>query len=183
MSDEVNYGPLSGLIGTWKGEKGIDIAPEPDGVENNPYYETITFTAIGDVENAETQVLSALHYRQIVQRKSNNKVFHDETGYWMWDETSHLIMHSLTIPRGVGLLAGGTSKKTDNGVVLEVSASEDDEDWQIVQSPFMLQNARTVEFRQSINVTDDRLSYKETTILEIYGKRFEHTDENEMVRQ
>jgi hypothetical protein len=92
-------------------------------------------------------------------------------------------MHSLTIPRGVGLLAGGTSKKTDNGVVLEVSASEDDEDWQIVQSPFMLQNARTVEFRQSINVTDDRLSYKETTILEIYGKHFEHTDENEMVRQ
>jgi hypothetical protein len=54
MNDnELDYGPLTGLIGTWTGDKGTDIAPEPDGTENNPYYETITYTAIGDVEDAE----------------------------------------------------------------------------------------------------------------------------------
>ena len=82
---DIDYGPLKELIGVWKGDKGLDVAPEPDGIENNPYFETITYTAIGDVTNVESQVLSAVHYRQIVQRKSNKKVFHDETGYWMWD--------------------------------------------------------------------------------------------------
>ena len=82
MNDDksIEYGPLNDLIGVWKGDKGLDVAPEPDGAEENPYFETITFTAIGDVTNAESQVLVALHYHQIVRRKSNNKVFHNETG-------------------------------------------------------------------------------------------------------
>ena len=39
MIDEeyIDYGPLALLIGTWEGDKGVDIAPEPDGTENNPY--------------------------------------------------------------------------------------------------------------------------------------------------
>ena len=40
---EVDYGPLAGLIGTWKGDKGLDVSPEPDGKEENPFYETIVF--------------------------------------------------------------------------------------------------------------------------------------------
>ncbi len=112
--DDINYGPLNKLIGVWKGDKGIDIAPEPDGTENNPYYETITFEAIGDVTNAESQVLAALHYRQIVRHKSDNEVFHDETGYWMWDENSATIMHSLTIPRAVSVIAGGSHNGDQN---------------------------------------------------------------------
>jgi len=30
---DIDYGPLAGLIGTWTGSKGLDIAPEPDGTE------------------------------------------------------------------------------------------------------------------------------------------------------
>jgi len=73
MSDikELDYGPLAELIGVWKGDKGLDVAPEPDGEENNPYSEIITFSAIGDVTNAETQTLVVVHYRQIVSRKSD----------------------------------------------------------------------------------------------------------------
>ncbi|HIG40892.1 MAG: heme-binding beta-barrel domain-containing protein [bacterium] len=183
MSDEVNYGPLTALIGTWKGHMGTDISPEPDGIENNPYYETIIFTSIGDVENAETQELTALHYRQVVSRKSDDKVFHDETGYWMWDETNDVVMHSLTIPRGVCLLAGGKAEDTSDGILLEVSAGQDDPDWRIIQSPFMRENASTIEFRHTLTVRGDRLSYKETIVLDIYGRRFEHTDENELTRQ
>lgn len=29
----VEYGPLKELVGVWKGNKGIDIAPESDGTE------------------------------------------------------------------------------------------------------------------------------------------------------
>ena len=47
--DGIDYGPLAALIGTWKGDKGVDRAPESDGEERNPFYETITFEAAGDV--------------------------------------------------------------------------------------------------------------------------------------
>ncbi len=184
--DNIDSSPLDEIIGVCKGDKGIDVAPEPDGAENNPYYETITFTAIGDVTNAESQVLAAIHYRQIVQRKSNDKVFHDETGYWMWDENTKTIMHSLTIPRAVSVLAGGShngEQEDDGSIVLEVSASLNDKDWQIIQSPFMRDNAKTTEFRHKITVGNGKLSYSETTIVDIYGKVFEHTDNNELTRQ
>ena len=75
MSDPIDYGPLVSLIGTWEGDKGMDISPEPEGIEESPYYETISFTAIDDVENAESQVLAILRYQQIVRRKSNDEVF------------------------------------------------------------------------------------------------------------
>ena len=185
-NDDIDYGPLSGLIGIWKGDKGIDIAPDPDGTENNPYYETITFDAIGDVTNAESQVLAAVHYRQVVRRKSDNEVFHDETGYWMWDKQAGVVMHSLNIPRAVSLLAGGThngQKEADGSTVLEVSADLNNKDWQIIQSPFMRDNARTTEFRHRISIDNNKLSYSETTMVDIYGKVFEHTDDNELLRQ
>ncbi|MCP4410546.1 MAG: FABP family protein [Gammaproteobacteria bacterium] len=188
MSDnkDIDYGPLTKLIGVWSGNKGLDVAPEPDGAENNPYYETIVFSGIGDVTNAESQRLAAVHYRQIVQRKSNDKVFHDETGYWMWDAAAEIIMHSLTIPRAVCVLAGGRhngERTADGNILLEVSARINDEDWQIIQSPFMRDNAQTTEFHHRITIEDGKLSYSETTIVDIYGEVFEHTDENELIRQ
>ena len=71
--DGVDYGPLAGLVGTWKGDKGMDISPEPDGTEENPYYETIEFDAAGDVTNAESQTLAIVRYHQVVKRKSNDE--------------------------------------------------------------------------------------------------------------
>lgn len=181
-----DYGPLEGLIGVWTGDDGVDVAPEPDGTETNPYFETITFSAVGEVTNAESQTLATLHYRQIVQRKSDGEVFHDETGYWMWDAPNQTVMHSLTIPRAVCVLAGGVysgETDADGRVVLEVAAMLDDKDWSIVQSPFMRDNARTTEFRHRIAVGNGTLTYAETTIVDIYGKMFEHTDGNSLVRQ
>ncbi len=183
--DDIDYGPLADLVGIWNGDKGLDIAPEPEGIENNPYYESITFSAIGDVTNAEEQTLAVVHYRQIVQRKSNDKVFHDETGYWMWDAKAKIIMHSLTIPRGVSVLAGGNhngEKTANDDYLLEVSAGIN-KHWQIIQSPFMQDNARTKEFHRQITVGNGKLSYSQKTIVDIYGKIFEHTDTNELIRQ
>ncbi len=186
MNQDIDYGPLTPLIGSWQGDKGTDIAPDPEGSETNPFYETIVFEPIGDVTNAESQILVALHYRQIVRRKSNDQVFHDQTGYWMWDAGNGTLMQSLTIPRAVCVLAGGRhggSIDADGNVTLEVAAAIDNAQWGIVQSPFMQDNARTMAFNHRIIVGDGRLSYAETTLVDIYGKPFEHTDENELVRQ
>ncbi len=188
MSDlnDIDYGPLQSLIGIWRGDKGMDIAPEPDGTEENPYYETIVFEAAGDVTNAESQLITALRYTQEVRRKSNDKVFHDQTGYWMWDKQNSIIMQSLTIPRGVAVLAGGkfvaAADKPDE-ITLSVSAKLDDQDWGIIQSPFMRDHASTLEFSHNLTVVGDNFSYSERTLVDIYGTHFEHTDGNDLVRE
>ena len=183
---EINYGPLAALVGVWKGDKGMDIAPESDGTEENPYYETFTITEGGDLTNAEEQVISVLHYRRIVTRKADDGVFHDETGYWMWDAKTNVIMHSLNIPRAVSLLAGSTltEENYSNGkLAIEVNAGIDNEDWGIVQSPYMKTKALTKNYKQVLTVENGKMTYAETTMLDIYGKEFEHTDKNELILQ
>lgn len=186
MSDknDIDFGPLKDLIGVWKGDEGVDVAPEPDGAETNPYFETITYSPVGGVTNAESQNLAAVHYRQVVQRKSDGEVFHHETGYWMWDPEAGTVMHSLVIPRAVCVLAGGSysgEKDPEGRTIIEVAAKIDDDRWKIIQSPFMRENASTTEFRQKVVVGNGKLSYSETTMVDIYGKMFEHTDRNELI--
>jgi len=182
---EFDYGPLTGLIGTWKGNKGLDIAPDPDGTEENPYYETIVFEAAGDVDNAEEQNLTIVRYHQVVSRKSNGEVFHDQTGYWTWDAATGVVVQSLTIPRNMCVLAGGSSSvdSESEAVTLKVAARKGDPDWGIIESPFMRDNASTLAYEHTLTVDGDRMSYSEVTHLKIYGREFEHTDENQLVRR
>lgn len=186
MSEKLitNYGPLTGLIGVWLGNKGTDIAPDPDGIEENPYYETITFTEAGDLSNAESQQVSAVHYMQKVQRIGDDKIIHQETGYWMWEQATDTVMHSLTIPRGMCVLAGGTFTKNANAELsFAVQASIDQQDWQLIQSPFMRDNAKMTSYSQQLILAGDKLSYTQTMVLDIYGKIFDHTDKNTLLRQ
>lgn len=180
---DVNYGPLTSLIGHWKGDSGMDVSPEPDGDDHNPYYETILFEPAGDVDNAETQELMILRYHLVAARKKNDKVFHDECGYLTWCPESGAITQSFVIPRGVGVVAGGSAEVTNNGVALEVSAALDDDDYGIAQGPFMRDNASTQSFTRRLEVKGDELHYKQTTVVDIYGRVFDHTDENTLTRQ
>ena len=180
----VDYGPLTVLIGTWVGDKGMDISPEPDGTEENPYYETIVYEEAGDLSNAEEQTISIVRYLQIVKRKSNDEVFHDQTGYWMWDAQNKIIMQSLVIPRAVSLLAGGESSVSEasSEVTFKVKSDHEKKDWGIVQSPFMLEKALTKSYEVTLKVSGDEMTYSELTKLEIYGRAFDHTDDNVLTR-
>ncbi len=184
--DGIDYGPLASLIGVWKGDKGVDRAPEPDGEERNPYYETITFEAGGDVTNAEQQTLSVVRYHQVVSRKSNDEVFHDQVGYWLWDPADNTIVETFTIPRGVAVVAGGKCappSSADEEVVFAVSAEAGSPEFGIVQAPFMFQQAKTTAFRHTLKVSGDQMSYSESTILDIYDKTdYDHKDLNTLVR-
>lgn len=102
----------------------------------------------------------------------------------MWEAKTQIIMHSLTIPRALALLAGGrnSSSDQDNKVVLAVSTKVDDPDWASVQSPFMQDKAKTIAFKHKVVIEKNKLSYAETTTLDIYGRTFEPTDTNELTR-
>ncbi len=183
--DGVDYGPLAVLVGTWTGDKGVDKAPEPDGEERSLFYETIIFEAIGYVDNAEKQTLTMLRYHQVVSRKSNDEIFHNETGYWMWDKADGTIMQSFSIPRGVAVLAGGNCPAPEDinaEITLSVKAVTGDLTFGVLQSPFMEANAKTTGFTHDVTVHGDNMRYTETTFLDIYGKNYNHTDISRLQR-
>ena len=85
---------------------------------------------------------------------------------------------SFVIPRGVAVLAGGEINLNNNELKLSVSVKENDTNWGIVQSPFMLKKAKTLSFTREFLISDNKLKYSQETVLDIYGKIFTHTDEN-----
>lgn len=176
---EILKNPLAKLVGTWKGEMGVDIAPKPDTDENNPYYEVLIIEPVDiEIENAEEQELAAVRYNQVVREKANDKVSHSETGYWIWDEKEKTIMNSFSIPRGVSVLAGGKVQLINKELQLSVSVEENDPKWGIIQSPFMLKKAKTLSFTRTFILSGNKLTYSQEMVLDIYGKIFSHTDKN-----
>ncbi|MBV1909478.1 MAG: FABP family protein [Kangiellaceae bacterium] len=179
--DNVDYGPLFQLLGKWVGERGLDIAPDAQAQpDKTAYSDELIFSAAGPAENAEEQQLVAVKYHHIVRKKENGKIFHDQIGHWIYESATGLIMHSLTIPRGVCILAGGTIKKNQEGTHFEVKASVDSDDFGILQSPFMKDKAKTKSFAMTLSINADELSYQQTMSLDIYGKQFEHVDKSKL---
>ena len=175
---DIDYGPLAPLIGNWRSDRGMDVSPEPEGTEENPYYETIVFEAAGEVTNAEAQTLAIVRYHQVVSRKSDDEVFHDQIGYWTSDPATRGIAQSITIPRGVAILARGSFEGSPSGpeLVLQVSAKRGDPDWRIIESPFMRDKASRLAFEHRLEIGAKSMTCRETTSLSIYGRRFDHTD-------
>jgi hypothetical protein len=174
--DGLDYGPLVGLIGTWKSAPngGVDTAPGQagstvgkGGIAVSPYYETITYTPAGGAVNASDQQLAALYYRQQVFAKKDNKQFHDQTGYLIYDKKYQKVYDTFCIPRGVCVVAEGapgatmTLKTQSNGVA---------------QTQFMLKTDRTQAFSITFKLSGNTLKYEQTTDLYVYGKPFSHTD-------
>lgn len=93
-------------------------------------------------------------------------------------------MHSFSIPRGVCVLAGGVfdNDYKDLPITLKVSSNIENKGFSIVQSDFMLRKAKTISFEQELVIDINTLTYKQNTVLDIYGKKFNHTDENILKR-
>jgi len=76
-----------------------------------------------------------VHYVQKVQRISNDKQIHHETGYWIWEQSTQKLTHCLVIPRGMSVLAAGAF--TDNSAItFDVKACIDKQNWQLIQPTF-----------------------------------------------
>ncbi|RBW42597.1 hypothetical protein DS885_14990 [Psychromonas sp. B3M02] len=181
--DPIDYGPLAGLIGTWKGNKGKDKSPEADGsTELNDYFETLVFIEAGETSNAEEQTLSAVQYTQLVQRSSTGKIIHREVGYWLWEQGTENVINSLTIPRGLSVLAGGKAI-TKRSTVFEVEARLNCPNWPITESAFLQTKASTKSLQKKMTLSGDKLQYSQHMILDIYGNEFNHNDHHRLMRE
>jgi len=181
--DEIDYGPLVQLIGKWIGNKGLDNAPDADAnPDKTAFSDEIVFTASGQAENAEEQNLVSVRYHHVVRKLENGRIFHDQIGHWIYEKSTNIIMHSVSIPRGVCLIAGGEYQEKNGESIFNVQANADSQTYGIVQSPFMLEKAKTKGFKMNLSVKGDELNYREVTSLHIYGKDFEHVDESTLFR-
>jgi len=177
--DGVDYGPLAQLLGKWAGNKGLDNAPDANAnPDKTDFADEINFTIAGPAENAEEQELVAIKYHHVVRKLENGLIFHDQIGHWIYEHSTNTIMHSLSIPRAVCLLAGGKYEESNGKGIFNVEAKQGSQTYGVVQSPFMLKKAKTTAFRMELSVKDNELEYHEITSLEIYGKTFEHSDKS-----
>tara|TARA_R110002072_G_scaffold303068_1_gene492533 strand:- start:17546 stop:18019 length:474 start_codon:yes stop_codon:yes gene_type:complete len=149
---------------------------------NTPTMMKSPSTPSGPAENAEEQNLVTVRYHQLVRKRNNGKIFHDQIGHWIYEPATGMIVHSLSIPRAVCVLAGGKLQENGDETVFDVEATAGSDSFGIVQSPFMLEKAKTTAFKMSLKVKGDSLNYAETTFLEIYGRPFEHTDKSSLER-
>jgi len=133
----------------------------------SPYYETIKYTPAGGAVNASEQNLAAVYYRQQVFAKSNNKQFHDQTGYLIYDKKAQKVYDSFCIPRGVCVVAEGAP-----GTTMKLRTKSKG----VAETQFMLKTDRTQAFNITFTLSGNTLKYKQTTDLQVYGKHFSHTD-------
>lgn len=176
-------GPLKNLIGTWEGDKGDDIAPSDDRqTEQSLFRERLVFEDVGLVDNHE-QLLYGVRYQRNAWRLSNGNLFHQENGFWMWDSHSKQVFTSFTIPRGVTVLAGGSTTHDSNS--FSVKADAGSETYGICSNPFLIEEFKTVKFEMNMTFKDaNTLSYDQTTFLKMKGREdlFLHTDKNTLSR-
>ena len=110
-----------------------------------------------------------MRYHQEVRRKSTGLVYHDQVGYWLYSAETGEVIQTLTIPRGVTLMAGGKATVGGGKTVWEVHAKAGNPDWNIIETNFMHKKARTLAYAHRLEVKGDRMKYSETTLLDIYG--------------
>ena len=181
--NNIDYGPLAQLIGKWIGNKGIDNAPDANAEPDiTAFTDEMTFTVSGPAENAEEQQLVSVKYHHVVRKLENGQIFHDQIGHWIYEKSTNTVMHSLSIPRAVCLLAGGEYKEDNGTSIFNVEAIAGSDSYGIVQSPFMLEKAKTKAFKMNLSVKGNELNYHEVTSLHIYGKDFEHSDKSTLLR-
>jgi hypothetical protein len=178
MTNYEAWGPLSGLVGEWEGDQGLDIAFHNVKGElgETPYRERVTLEPFGPVNNG-AQCLYGLDYRMAAWRANEESAFHTEVGYWLWDASSNHVMRCFMVPRGTALLAGGTADASDQSFTLEANVGS--EVCGILSNQYLASKARTTKYVCVVTVKGDTFSYDScTTYLHAIGGEIAHTDRN-----
>ena len=177
-----NLGPLRRLAGKWEGRKGVDINPKADGPEQRDYIEQIEFQPIDPQANGP-QLFYGLRYHVHITTEEEDITFHDQTGYWLWEPATGLVLQTLAIPRGQVALSEGHAAPDDDHIV--VSSKRGETQAGICSTSFLEHAFRTDSFRLEIIFhPDGSWSYVSDTTLMVRGQAepFLHRDRNTLTR-
>lgn len=178
------FGPLAGLIGTWRGEEGVNVFYDyaQSKIHEEPYHEEIQFKPVGEVTNGE-QHLFVLDYITSARRMGQEDVFHTELGYWSWDPARGEVARCFMVPRMSAILAGGTCAPDATSFTMRADIGS--EGWGVLSNPHLLENARCTRYELNVTIEPDTFTYEENTVMEMRalgGKSMDHTDRNRLKR-
>jgi len=177
-----NLGPLRGLAGTWESRAGVDINPKPDGPQRREYSERIVLEPI-DAQSNGPQLLYGLRYHTRILAPGEDATFHDQTGYWLWEPATGLVMQTLSIPRGQVAIAAGHARVDATELVL--TAQRGQTEYGICSTSFLEYAFRTDSYRIEVVFNPDgSWSYVLDTVLQVRGREepFLHRDRNTLVK-
>lgn len=177
-----NLGPLAALAGIWEGQRGLDVKPKAEGPKKQAYTERIELQPI-DPQTNGPQLLYGLRYHTHVTKPEQVKTYHEQVGYWLWEPATGTILHTLTIPRGMVVMAQGQAAADAKS--FELVATHLAPHFGIRSTPFLDHAFKTVEFRIQVTLHEDGTwGYEEDTVLQIQGRDalFHHTDRNLLKR-
>ena len=177
-----NLGPLRRLAGTWESSAGIDINPKADGPQRREYRERIVLEPI-DAQSNGPQLFYGLRYYTHINSSDEDATFHDQTGYWLWEPATGLVMQTLSIPRGQVAVAAGHA--TPDATELVLTAERGSTEYGICSTTFLEYAFRTDSYRIEVVFNPDgSWSYVLDTILKVRGRDepFLHRDRNTLVK-
>ncbi len=184
MSDEIigKLGPLAALSGHWEGDAGVDISPVHGEAKKTRYREKVIFEPLGPVNNGP-QELYGLRYSMTAWRLGETDAFHEELGYWLWDQANQQLLRCFMVPRGVLVNAGGDVEADSKN--FHLSAEVGSETYGILSNKYLHESRKTLKYFLDVSIQgDNRFSYKETTQLWMPATEsiFDHTDENTLIK-
>ena len=177
-----NLGPLRPLAGTWEGVKGDDHHPVASGGERAVFLERYVLEPI-DFQTNGPQLFYGLRYHTHINEVGKAETFHDQVGYWLWEPAMNTVVHTLTIPRGQVVVAGGAAEP--DATEFEVTAALGSPVYGISAVPFIDRGFRTLTYRMRVVVhLDGTWTYDEAALLEMPDREepFEHSDTNTLTR-
>ena len=177
-----NLGPLAPLAGAWEGIRGDDLHPVLGGADAAVFVEHYELVPI-DFQTNGPQLFYGLRYHTHLHEVGKLETFHDQVGYWLWEPATKTVVHTLTIPRGQVVVAGGMAEP--DATEFEVVAAVGSGVYGISAVPFIDRAFRTLRYRLKVTThADGRWSYDGNAILEMPDRAepFEHTDTNTLTR-
>ncbi|MBV1690285.1 FABP family protein [Novosphingobium sp. G106] len=177
-------GPLTRLAGIWasQGPRGADVNPKAEGPEHRIYSERFEAHAI-DAQSNGPQLFYGLRYHTHINAPEEDATFHDQTGYWLYEPDTGLILQTVSIPRGqVALAKGFAAPDARSFKLTSVRGSTENG---ICSTSFLEQAFRTDSY--SIEVTfnaDGSWSYVTETMMAVRGQEgiFNHKDQNTLFK-
>ena len=177
-----NLGPLTRLAGVWQGRKGVDLNPKAEGPERRDFLERIEMQPIDPQPNGP-QLFYGLRYHVHIVATDEDTSFHDQTGYWLYEPATGLIVQTLAIPRAQVALAGG--RASPDGSRISVRAERGSTSYGIASTDFLEWAFRTDSYELEVSFgADGGWSYVSTTMLQVRGRAepFKHLDRNTLAK-
>ena len=177
-----NLGPLRRLAGGWEGLGGVDLNPKAEGPERRDFLERSLFEPIDPQANGP-QLFYGLRYHIHINTPEEDITFHDQTGHWLWEPATGLVIQTLSIPRGQVVIASG--KAEPDAGTLVVTAERGRTDYGICSTEFLEYAFRTDRYRLEVEFhADGSWSYISDTMLMVRGRTdlFQHRDRNRLTR-